>query len=389
MGKDSKKDWSESTVAVRAGLESDKNFDAVMPPLYTSTNYVFTEYGKVPEFDYARGGNPTREILGKALADMEGGFGGVMTSSGMAALDLVFNLLDPGDVILAPHDCYGGTYRLLRAKSQKGHYDVRFIDQTDKEVVQKAFKLKPKMVLIETPSNPLLRITDIAFITDLAKSCNALVVADNTFLTPVLQKPFIFGVDIIVHSTTKYINGHSDVIGGAVIAKNEEIYNELKWWCNCVGYAPSPFDCYLTLRGVRTLNARMTRQQNTAVKLTEFLQNHDAIEKLYYPGLSEHPGYDIAKKQQTGFGAMISFDLKGGEAAVREFVDGMEIFSLAESLGGVESLICHPATMTHRAMGPQALEEAGVSMGLLRISTGQEDADDLIAALNKALASIS
>ncbi len=387
MAKDDqgKKNWNETTIAVRAGLESDESYNSVMPPLYMSTNYAFSSFGEVPVYDYGRVGNPTRDVVGKALADMEGGFNGVMTSSGMAALDLMFTHLDPADIIVAPHDCYGGTYRLLRSKAAKGHYKVNFIDQTDDAALKAAFEAKPKMILLETPSNPLLRIVDIEKVVAMAKKTETLVVVDNTFLSPFLQKPFDFGVDAVIHSTTKYINGHSDVIGGCLITKDEELYTDMRWWNNCIGYAPSPFDCYLTLRGVRTLNARMSRQQETAAKLVDYLCSHESVEKVFYPGLESHAGYEIAKRQQKGAGAMISFELKGGEKSVRSFVNNLDVFSLAESLGGVESLIAHPATMTHRGMGPEALVEAGISHGLLRISTGQEDAQDLIDALVCAL----
>jgi len=390
MTQNKKASLKPSTKAAQAGIAKDQEFGAVMPPLYQSTNYEFREYGVVPKYDYARGCNPTNAAAALAIAEMEGadienGAGAIMTSSGMAALDLVFNMLDKDDLLVAPHDCYGGTYRLIGAKRDKGHYKAAFVDQKDAAALDAVFAKNPKMILIETPSNPLLRITDIKDIVARAKKCGALVVVDNTFLSPVLQSPLEMGADLVVHSTTKYLNGHSDVVGGVVVASTAELQEQMRWWCNCVGYNAAAHESHMVLRGMRTLGVRMEHQEKTAHAIAELLAGHEAVARVYYPGLPDHPEHELAKTQQRGFGGMLSFELSGGEAKIKAFLDALEIFTLAESLGGFESLICHPASMTHRAMGPEGLAQAGVSMGLLRISAGLEDKHDLINALRDAL----
>ena len=374
-----------NTIAARAGVGTDIAHGAVMPPLYLSSNYTFESFGQKRTYDYSRSGNPTRDILGDAIANLEGGFAAVITSSGMSAVDLPFQLLDREDLILVPHDCYGGTHRLLSARAKKGHFKVIFVNQTDEVALRAAFEEKPKMILVETPSNPLLRITDFALVTELAKAHNTIVVADNTFLSPVLQNPIALGADIVVHSTTKYLNGHSDVVGGAVVAKTQALHEELAWWANCTGTTGAPFDSYMTLRGLRTLDIRVKQQQETAGKVAAYLEVHNAVEKVFYPGLPTHEGYVIAQKQQRGGGAMLSFEMKGDVENIRVFLDRLKLFSLAESLGGVESLIAHPATMTHAAMDEVAQKTAGISPTLLRLSVGLEDTDDLITALREAL----
>ena len=374
-----------ATIAARAGVDSDEQYGAVMPPIHLSTNFTFDGYNNMREYDYARSGNPTREELGRAIALLDGGAGSVITNSGMSALNLVFQLLSPGDVIIAPHDCYGGTYRLLSTMHKKGHYKVKFINQGNRQELEKAFAEGPKMILVETPSNPLLRVVDVRDIADRARQAGTIVAADNTFMSPVCQRPLELGADIVIHSSTKYINGHSDVVGGAVVAKTHEMAEDLKWWGNCNGMTGSALDSYLTLRGMRTLEVRVRRMEETARELVNFLSAHEAVSHVNYPGLESHPGHEIAAGQQTGFGPMFSFELEGGEEAVRIFVEALDLFSLAESLGGVESLVAHPATMTHAAMDQQAREAAGISVSLLRISTGLEDAGDLIADLDQAL----
>ena len=374
-----------STICSQAGIDSDEHHGAVIPPLYLSTNYSFKGLNDSRQYDYCRSGNPTRDLLGETLAQLEGGYGGVMVASGMAAVDLPFKLLNPGDTVIVPHDSYGGTHRLTTAYAKKKIYDIHFVDQTDKDALRVAFDKKPKMILVETPSNPLLRITDIEFIVSLAKENNTLVVADNTFLSPVLQNPISLGVDVVVHSTTKYINGHSDSVGGGVVAKSKELYEELHWWANCTGTTSNPFDNYLTLRGLRTLNIRVQQQQASAEKIVAFLSKHNAVSKVYYPGLEEHEGHDIALKQQKGFGAMLSFELNGNEQSVRDFIQKLKHFTLAESLGGFESLICHPSTMTHAAVSSEDQKIAGIRPNLLRLSIGLENTDDLIASLDTAL----
>lgn len=383
---------SSATKAVRAGIDCDPTFGAVMPPLVLSTNFSFAGFGKKRQYDYSRSGNPTRDILADALADLEGGAGGVITASGMAAVALVAALLEPGDLLVAPHDCYGGTWRLFNAQASRGQYRVVFVDFHDPLALAAALAEKPKLVWIETPSNPLLRIVDIRHTVEAAHAVGALTVVDNTFLSPILQRPFEFNADIVVHSTTKYINGHSDVVGGAVLWRDPTLGEMLAWWCNCLGVSGAPFDSYLTLRGLRTLKARFSVHESNARALADLLDQHPAVRVVHYPGLASHPGHVLAKRQQAGFGAMLSFELFGGEAAARSFVDGLEYFTLAESLGGVESLVCHPAGMTHAAMVPEARRRAGITDGLLRISVGIEDETDLLgdieAALDRAVASI-
>ncbi|MBL0163626.1 MAG: cystathionine gamma-synthase [Xanthomonadales bacterium] len=378
-----------ATRAVRAGVDCDPTFGAVMPPLVLSTNFSFAGFGEKRKYDYSRSGNPTRDTLAGALADLEGGTGGVITATGMAAVTLVAALLEPGDLLVAPHDCYGGTWRLFNAQASRGLYRVAFVDFHDPLALAAALAEKPKLVWIETPSNPLLRIIDIRHVVESAHAVGALTVVDNTFLSPILQRPFEFNADIVVHSTTKYINGHSDVVGGAVLWRDPVLGEKLAWWCNCLGISGAPFDSYLTLRGLRTLKARFSVHEANARSLAELLDRHPAVRVVHYPGLATHPGHALAKRQQSGFGAMLSFELVGGEASARIFVEGLEYFTLAESLGGVESLVCHPAGMTHAAMAPEARRRAGIADGLLRISVGIEDEADLHSDIEAALDRVS
>ncbi|MEK2099046.1 O-succinylhomoserine (thiol)-lyase [Vibrio parahaemolyticus] len=374
-----------ATIAVRTGIESDSQYHAVVPPIYLSTNYGFPAFGEVPKYDYTRSGNPNRGLLESALSELESGKGAVVTNCGTSALNLwVSAFLGPDDLIVAPHDCYGGTYRLFNTRANKGDFKVQFVDQSDEQALEAALAKKPKLILLETPSNPLVRVVDIAAVCEKAKQVGALVAVDNTFLTPVYQKPLDLGADFVIHSTTKYINGHSDVIGGVVITKTEAHAEELAWWGNCIGATGTPFDSYMTLRGIRTLDARMRVHEESSQHVLNYLQQQALVAKIYHPSLPDHPGHEIAKKQQSGFGSMLSFEFAGSFEQLKVFVKELELFSLAESLGGVESLICHPASMTHRAMGEEALAEAGVSHQLLRLSVGLEDAQDLIADLDQA-----
>lgn len=374
-----------ATTAVRSAIESDTQHGAVVPPLYLSTNFTFSAFGEARRYDYTRSGNPTRDALGEALADLEGGAGATVTASGTAAVTLVCQLLKPGDLLIAPHDCYGGTYRLFESLAERGLFVVRFVDQTDHEALRRVFTLGPRMVWVETPSNPLLRIVDLEAVAGLCRQHDTLLVADNTFLSPVLQQPLALGADLVVHSTTKYLNGHSDVVGGAVIAGTEELAGEIDWWANCLGLTGAPFDSYLTLRGVRTLHARLRVHEENAATIATLLDHHPAVSRVFYPGLPDHPGHELARRQQKGFGGMISFELAGGASAAQAFVEGMSFFSLAESLGGVESLVAHPATMTHAAMDPEARIRAGIGDGLIRLSIGIEAGEDLAADINAGL----
>ncbi|OBT10087.1 O-succinylhomoserine (thiol)-lyase [Vibrio sp. UCD-FRSSP16_10] len=378
-----------STIAVRTGIESDTQHHAVVPPIYLSTNYGFPSFGEVPKYDYTRSGNPNRGLLETALFELESGKGAVVTNCGTSALNLwVSAFLGPDDLIIAPHDCYGGTYRLFNSRSLKGDFKVEFVDQSNEQALAAAIAKKPKLILIETPSNPLVRVVDIEKVCTQAAEVGALVGVDNTFLTPIYQKPLELGADFVIHSTTKFINGHSDVIGGVVITKTEQHAEELGWWGNCIGATGTPFDSYMTLRGIRTLGARMRVHEETSQEILQYLASQSRVKTIYHPSLPQHPGHEIAKRQQTGFGSMLSFEFNGSKEQLIEFVDALKLFSLAESLGGVESLICHPATMTHRAMGEEALAEAGISHFLLRLSVGLEDAEDLIDDLAQAFDSV-
>lgn len=373
------------TRAVRAGIESDTQHGAVVPALHLSTNYSFAGFGRKRAYDYSRSGNPTRDLLGDALADLEQGVGAVVTSSGMSAVALALELVPAGATVLAAHDCYGGTWRLLDAWAKKGRFSVEFADLTDPVSLAAGLARRPALVWVETPSNPLLRITDIRHVAQAAHAVGALLVVDNTFLSPALQQPLLLGADVVVHSTTKYINGHSDVVGGAVVARDTAVAEQLKWWANCNGLTGAPFDSYLTLRGLRTLGVRLRQHQESAARIAERLEAHAAVRTVYYPGLASHAGHVLAGRQQQGFGAMLSFELEGDVAQVEAFVDGLQHFSLAESLGGVESLVAHPASMTHASMAPEARRTAGISDSLLRLSVGIEDGDDLLRDLDAGL----
>jgi cystathionine gamma-synthase len=377
---------ASATRAVRAGIATDAQHGAVVPPIHLSSTFAFDGFGRKREYDYTRSGNPTRTQLADALAELECGVAGVVTSTGMSAVALVLHLLSPGDLVLAAHDCYGGTHRLLKALSGRGHFDVEFIDLTQTPNVERAIAARrPRLVWVETPSNPLLRITDIPRVAAAAHAAGALVVVDNTFLSPALQQPLLLGADVVVHSTTKYLNGHSDVVGGAVIARDAALAESLGWWANCLGVTGAPFDSYLTLRGVRTLHARMAQHLANAAAVADALVGHDAVARVYYPGLASHPGHAVARRQQSGFGAMVSFELRGGVDAVERFTNALRCFTLAESLGGVESLVAHPATMTHASMDAAARAVAGISDSLVRLSVGIEGAEDLVEDLEGAL----
>jgi cystathionine gamma-synthase len=373
------------TVAAANGIGADSAFGAVAPPVYLSSTYTFEGFNRARAYDYGRSGNPTRDVLADTIAQLEGGAGAVVVATGMAAIDLTLWFLEPGDLIVAPHDCYAGTWRLLSARQARRQFDVVFIDQADEEAMASALDRSPKLVLIESPSNPLMRVVDIRRIAAQAKAAGARVVVDNTFLSPALQQPIRLGADLVVHSSTKYLNGHSDVVGGVVVAADPKDAEALVSWANITGVTGSPFDSYLTLRGVRTLFARVERQQKTAGSVADFLQRHTAVAAVHYPGLRTHPGHEIAKAQQSGFGAMLSFEIAGGVDAVRRFVERVEVFTLAESLGGVESLVAHPATMTHASMSPEARLAAGINDSLVRLSIGIENEADLLADLGYGL----
>ena len=375
----------DETILCSAGINDDPAHGAVIPPLYLSANYSFDGYGGKRANDYTRSGNPTRDVLADALASLEGGAGAVVTSTGMSAVDLVLSQLAPGARVIAPHDCYGGTWRLFAARARKKAIDVAFVDQGDADALGVALGDGADLVWVETPSNPLMRVVDIAAIAKRAKAVCARVAVDNTFLSPVLQKPIALGADYVVHSTTKYLNGHSDVVGGAVVAAKAEDMEQLIWWANCTGVTGAPFDSWLTLRGLRTLSVRLERQQRSAGKVAAWLATHPRVQATYYPGLEAHPTHEIARRQQAGFGAMLSFEIDGGEREVRAVLERINVFTLAESLGGVESLVAHPASMTHASMAPEARRTAGIGDTLLRLSIGLEHEEDLLGDLERAL----
>ncbi|TNJ35375.1 cystathionine gamma-synthase [Arenimonas terrae] len=375
-----------ATAAVRAGIDCDSAYGAVTPPIVLSSNFSFAGFEQKRKYDYTRSGNPTRDQLGEALAELEGGAGGVVTNTGMSAITLVLEaLLQPGDRLVVTHDCYGGSWRLFDALARKGRFELVLANLADPLALAAALAKPTRLVWIETPSNPLLRITDLREVILNAHAAGALALVDNTFLSPALQRPIEFGADLVLHSTTKYINGHSDVVGGAVVARDPALHESLVWWANALGLTGSPFDSFLTLRGLRTLDARLRVHQENAVALAERLQRHPAVAAVHYPGLATHPGHALAARQQRGFGAMISFELAGGVPAVRAFLEGLRHFTLAESLGGVESLVAHPATMTHAAMSAEARRVAGIGEGLLRLSVGIEALEDLEADIGSGL----
>lgn len=376
---------SPATRAVRAGIGADTGHHAVMPPVHLSSNYFFQSPGVFERYDYTRSGNPTRDLAAEAIADLEGGRGAVVTSSGMAAVTVATRLLSAGDLLVAPHDCYGGCHRLFAAEHRRGAFRVRFLDQTRPDALDEVRALRPRMIWLETPSNPLMRITDIAAWARLADDAGAVCVADNTFLSPVNQRPLSLGAHVVVHSTTKFINGHSDVVGGAVVAADESLLQDLGSWANTFGVTGAPFDAYLTLRGLRTLHARSRVHEENALRVVDLLHRSDVVKSVNHPSLPGHPGHEIARSQQSGWGSLLSFELQGGRPAVDAFVDGLAHFALAESLGGVESLVAHPWTMTHVSMDEPARLEAGIRDGLLRLSVGIESAEDLLDDLERAL----
>ena len=388
MASQSKK-LSQGTIAVRGGINTDDQYGSVVPVITPSTCYRYQEFATPREFDYGRKANPSRRFVEETVAKLEGGADAILTNCGMSAIHLVsVALLTPDDLVVAPHDCYGGSYRLFNSLSQRGYFKAIFVDQSDPVALKEALSLRPKLVLIETPSNPLLRVVDIQEISQQAHEVGALVLVDNTFMTPILQKPIDLGADIVTHSCTKFLNGHSDLLAGILVFKEQQLATDVLWWANNIGTLTSSFDSYLLLRGLRTLAARVTLQQVNAKKVVEFLVNHPKIAHVYHPSLSSNLGHEIAKKQQKGFGSLLSFELAGEPEIMPKFLKALNIITLAQSLGGVESLICHPATMTHSGISAQARKTAGISDQLLRISVGLEDVDDLLGDLEQALAVI-
>lgn len=378
-------DKNLATTAVRAGINTDEHHGAVIPAIHLSSTYALKGFNDKRQFDYSRTGNPTRATFAQAIADLEQGAVGIVTSTGMSAVHLICQLLSVDDTVVIPHDCYGGSYRLFTHLAKRGQFKLIVVDQSDEKALDNALTQKPKLVLIETPSNPLMRLVDIKAITSKSQAAGALVAVDNTFLSPVLQQPLLLGADIVFHSTTKFINGHSDVVGGVLVTREQALGEELAWWANCIGITGSAFDSYLALRGLKTLPVRMKQHQENANQVALFLKEHPAVEKVYFPGFEDHQGHELAKQQQYDFGSMMSFEVKGGVEAVKKLFASVQLFTLAQSLGGVESLISHPSTMTHAGMELEAQIAAGIRQSLVRLSVGIEDIEDIIEDLNQAL----
>jgi O-succinylhomoserine (thiol)-lyase len=373
------------TRCVHVGVDTDSTYNSATTPIYPSSTFRWDDLKTHRGFDYTRSGNPTRRALEENITALEGGLDCRATCTGMSAITATMHMFKPGDQIIAGHDIYGGTYRLFDSLFRNMGIDFVFVRMGDVEQVRKAITPKTKCIWIETPSNPLLNIVDIAAITDVAKAAGLITIADNTFLSPYCQRPFEHGVDVVVHSTTKYLNGHSDVVGGCVVTKTKEHADKISYIVNALGLACSPFDAWLVLRGIKTLGPRMEAHQRGAMALATFLNQHPAISHVYYPGLVDHPQHALAKRQQSGFGAMLSFDVHGGRPVVEKIVGRLKLFQLAESLGGVESLIEYPDSMSHASMTEAARREAGITASTLRVSVGIEHPDDLIADFQQAL----
>lgn len=373
------------TIAVHTGVDKDTAYNSVITPIYQTSTFRFEAVGKTKGFDYTRTANPTRTALEENLKTLEGGLSAKATATGMAACTAALHFLRSGDHLLCTSDCYGGTERLLRTYQDLFGIQVTYVNMADLAAVRSAVRKNTKGIWIETPSNPLLRVVDITALSEIAHEHGALAIVDNTFMTPYNQRPFELGADIVVHSTTKYINGHSDVVGGAIIVNRPELVDRIQYIINALGLGASPFDCWLVLRGIKTLIPRMKMHEENGRAVAEFLRKHKNVRQVYYPGLPSHPGHEIAKRQQKGFGGMVTFEVKGGLRETNAVLGATKIFALAESLGGIESLICHPATMTHASMDPALREKAGINERVIRLSVGIEDKDDLIQDLDQAL----
>ena len=378
-------DLDPETTLTLAGQTVDDSFNSVVPPLYQSAIFQFDDVGETKGFDYTRSGNPTRASLEETLADLDGGAGAVACATGMAAVSTVTSLFDADAHLICAHDCYGGTERLFSHLADQGKLSVSYEDLSDREALANAVRPETEALWVETPSNPLLRIVDLEALSEFADAHDLLLIVDNTFLSPLLQRPIDYGADLVVYSTTKYLNGHSDVVGGAIIARTEALADELDFTANAHGTVSAPFDSWLVLRGAKTLPVRLRQHETNARAIAHFLDDHLAVKRVCYPGLRDHPGHDIARRQQNGYGGMVSFFVDEAQADVKELLRSTEVFALAESLGGVESLIEHPATMSHASMAPEQREEAGITDGLIRLSVGIESTDDLRTDLDQAL----
>lgn len=379
------RDRNPLTILANAGVRADPWLRGAVPPIYVSDTYGWPNADTKPAYDYSRSANPNRDMLSGALAELEGAAGGVITGAGQAASLLATLLVPANGLVVAPHDCYGGTYRLLKGLHDSGKLEVLFIDQKDDDAFEQAMQRRPTMVWLETPSNPLLRLVDIADRASRSKAVGALVIADNTLATPCRQRPLGLGCNLVLHSTSKALNGHSDLIGGAVLAKDPALFEQLQWWANAAGLTGPAFDAWQTLRGLRTLSLRVDRAEASAASVVEWLRKHPSVDQVYYPGLPSHPDHDLAKSQQQGPGFMLSFRLNGGEEAARAFLGGLKMITIAASLGSFATLICRPATMTHAGMPAEARAEAGITSDLIRLSLGLEAPEDVIADLERGL----
>ena len=375
-----------STKAIHTGQQPDPTTGAIMPPIFQTATYAQNGLGDHKGYEYSRSHNPTRTALQECIAALEDGKYGLAFASGMAAETTILSLLSAGDHLVACDDLYGGSYRIFERVMRRYNVETSYVPAGNVAAYEQAIRPNTKLIWLESPTNPLLRLIDIQAVTEIAHRHNILVVVDNTFASPYFQQPLKLGADIVVHSTTKYINGHSDVIGGALVLNNEEAYESMKFYENAAGNVPSPFDAWLVLRGIKTLAVRMRQHDENARAVAKFLAEHPRVEKVYYPGLPSHPDYELAKRQMSGFGGMVSFQFKGVYADVDKLVRRFKVFSLAESLGGVESLVCHPVSMTHGSIPKEIREARGLTDTLLRLSVGIEDAEDLLADLQQALA---
>lgn len=376
-----------ATKQIHAGQHPEETTGAVITPIFQTSTYSNDKLGESKGFDYGRTINPTRTALEKNLAALENGKHGFCFASGMSAVQSMITLFKPGDHIICTNNVYGGTYRLFEQVIKNFGLEFSYVDTSCFEELKKSVKENTKFIYVETPTNPMLNITDLKKLNDLAKSKNIVTCVDNTFMSPYFQNPLNFGIDVVLHSTTKYINGHSDVIGGCIVTSNDKIAERLKFLQNGIGAVPSPFDCWLILRATKTLAQRMKAHNENAMAICEVLSKEKKIKKLFYPGLKTHPQYELAKTQMSGFGGIISLELGSYDKAV-DFCNALEIFQIAESLGGVESLVCHPVSMTHGSVPKELREKFGLTDGLVRLSVGIEDKDDLIEAVEKALKGI-
>jgi cystathionine gamma-lyase len=375
-----------ATKAIHVGQEPDPSTGAVMTPIFQTSTYAQAGLGEHKGYEYSRTHNPTRTALEQCLAALENGHYGLAFASGMAAEQAVLSLLSAGDHLVSCDDLYGGSYRIFERIMRRYHVETSYVPTGNIAEYEQAIRPNTRLIWLETPTNPLLRLVDIAAVAEIAHRHNLLLVVDNTFASPYLQQPLQLGADIVIHSTTKYINGHSDVIGGALVLNDANVYESLKFYQNAAGGVPSPFDAWLTLRGIKTLAVRMRQHEENAQAVARFLAEHPRVEQVYYPGLPGHPDHTLARRQMSGFGGMVSFQFKGGIADVDTVVRRFKVFTLAESLGGVESLVCHPASMTHGSIPKEIRESRGLTDTLLRLSVGIEDTEDILADLEQALA---